>query len=80
MDCYDWTNPRPEAMSADERRAYYALKRISSRLRDPGFWPDGKVWTEAQIVEALASEPIKKSCCNGRKFTTLQGIFAQGGR
>jgi hypothetical protein len=57
---YDWTHPIPQNMDAEEQALYYKLRRISRQTDNPDIWPDGKVWTEDQIADALETEPIKK--------------------
>lgn len=57
---YDWRNPIPQNMDAEEQAIYYKLRRISRQSGNPDIWPDGKVWTEDQIADALETEPIKK--------------------
>ena len=57
---YDWTNPIPQNMEREEKGLYYRLRRISRQSDNPDIWPDGKVWTEGEIADALESEPVKK--------------------
>lgn len=62
---YDWTDPVPQNMGNEEKQIYYKLRRLSRKTNNPDIWPDGRVWSEEEVVAALENEPIKKPVAGG---------------
>lgn len=63
---YDWTDPVPQNMPDDEKQVYYKLRRLSRKTDNPHIWPDGRIWSEEEIIAALdGGTPVKKSAAAG---------------
>lgn len=62
---YDFTNPVVQNMDADTKHVFNQLCRRASKLGDPSKHPAGRVWTEAEVIEALYNEPKKSTVAVG---------------
>lgn len=64
---FDFTAP-VEAFDDETKRVYYRLRRVAKMASDESRFPDGKTFTEAEVIEILGEDyvsglVIDKKCC-----------------
>jgi hypothetical protein len=64
---FDFTGP-VETFNEETKNVYYRLRRVALLADDESKFPDGKVYTEWQVVEILGEDyaaglVINKKCC-----------------
>ena len=65
---FDFTQPDTSAMDEQTKEAYFRLRRVALLANDASGLPDGKTYTESQVVEILGEDyaaglGIGKKCC-----------------
>jgi hypothetical protein len=64
---FNFTGP-VETFDEETKNVYYRLRRVALLAGDEGKLPDGKVYTEAQVIEILGEDYAAglvndKKCC-----------------
>lgn len=64
---FDFTGPS-EAYDAETKSVYYRLRRVAIQAGDESRLPDGKTYTEAEVIEVLGEDysyglVVDKKCC-----------------